>query len=91
MNMLEKIARVIAEEAGEDCPWSDYVDDARAVLTALLEPTPEMIEAGIQEAADCKDSDWDSGPAHDGYCSYEYYRSDAPQRIFQAMIRKELE
>ncbi len=78
MDMLEKIARVLADqtENGSENFWEHHVYDARAVLTALLEPTPEMIEAGAGIMID-----WD------------YLRDEIDPvltRSFQAMIRKAL-
>lgn len=52
--MIERMARVLADrnKAGSGGDWPYYVDDARAVLTALREPTPGMIEAGERAAWD---------------------------------------
>ena len=86
MDMLEKIARVLLEdEWGGDVQWDTlgdferqaFKDAARAVLTALLEPTPEMIEAGS------------SGEFIEYNHDFEEQFVDAHD-VFQAMIRKAL-
>lgn len=64
---------------------------ARAAIEAMREPTKAMIEVGITTAEDCKDSDWSSGGDGNSSNSYEYYRSDAPQTIFTAMINEALQ
>ena len=60
---------------------------ARAAIEAIMKPSAEVIEAGIVEAENCKDSDWDSGPDGEQHNSYEYLRSDAPATIFKAMLQ----
>jgi len=58
MTMIEKIARVLCaanggdSESGWNLNWRDYTDDARAALTAMLEPSEGMIEAGWRSASD---------------------------------------
>lgn len=61
MTMLEQMAKAIYEKAYENSGWKPswvdifgqsrekYLDCARAALTALLDPTEEMKEAGTLE------------------------------------------
>ncbi|MGV1787354.1 MULTISPECIES: hypothetical protein [Agrobacterium] len=45
MNMIERLARVIASDeygSNVDDVWANYVDVARAVLDAMREPTDTM-------------------------------------------------
>jgi len=48
MNMVEKMARAMCEVAkiAPDPGWRAYAPFATAVLTALSEPTPDMLAAG---------------------------------------------
>jgi hypothetical protein len=54
--MLEKVARVLAKCGGENHDdiafgspaWHMFVDDARAAVRALMEPTEDMFEAAEQ-------------------------------------------
>ncbi len=77
MTMIEKIARVMAHcfDADDD-RWLAWKDEAHDVLTALLEPTPEMIEAGRSDIRN-----WNPDTELIG---------DLPGDVFQAMIRKAL-
>jgi hypothetical protein len=52
----------------------------------LLNPSLEMIEAGVTALDDCVDHDWDSGGDGEGYNSYTTIRSDAPSIVFKAMV-----
>lgn len=71
MDMREKIARAIYESRnGAGCkPWAHitgdhrkhYLVDATAALTALEEPTPEMVEAAQWKAEDEGFLDFDPG------------------------------
>lgn len=66
-DVVERVARAIYEDrSGVGClPWHNrpktyraaYLADARAALTSLLDPTPEMVEAGAR--AGCEST---SGP-----------------------------
>ena len=54
MDMVEKVARALAERNNDYCErgllqWPAYEDDARAAIAALREPTPEMVDAGLYE------------------------------------------
>lgn len=49
--MIVAMAKAMAKAEGDE-GWSNtYVSSARAALTALLEPTPDMVEIGGVEAA----------------------------------------
>jgi len=46
MDIIERAARAMAISAGlNEVHWPDYTDRARAVLSAMREPTPKMIAA----------------------------------------------
>lgn len=68
MNMREKIARVLATLDGmhqdavsndeDETPvWRLYLDDADAVLDALMEPTEGMVEESVFAAYHYSDED----------------------------------
>lgn len=53
--MIEKIARALADvdathawREAHPNEWELYIEDAKAALKALEQPTPEMIEAGLR-------------------------------------------
>ena len=53
MSMVEKVARAILNAHAGDIPvhdadlqWSWWIEEARAAIEAMREPTPEMIDAG---------------------------------------------
>jgi len=48
---LERAARAIAKNLGIH-PWGDCIAAARAAITALREPTPEMLEAATSDLPD---------------------------------------
>jgi hypothetical protein len=59
MDMVEKVARAMAENAGfawEYCAQSQWKSDARAGIAAMREPTEAMIEASNRE--------WDGRMSH---------------------------
>ena len=49
--MTEKVARAIAKAMGED-DWRPYVEAARAAVTAMRDPTADMLEAALPDAPD---------------------------------------
>lgn len=59
MTMLDKIAEAISDGTNSNITWAMAQNCARAALTAMMEPTPEMIEAGYYFANwtrdDCPD------------------------------------
>lgn len=62
MTTLERAARALAEADPQGRGvqyWRDYVPDARAVLTAIREPSEGMLEAGLDKARECTDN-WQS-------------------------------
>ena len=63
--------------AAVDHNWREHVDEARAALQALMEPTPGMIEAS------CHDAVWDDA---DNRLS-----ADISKCVWQAMIRSAME
>lgn len=102
--MFEKMARAMYEArpgefTGEAAvSWdAEYPDTketlrvlARAALTAMLEPSPMVIDKGIDALDDCVDSDFSSNA--DG--ERDYYtsiRSDAAAVTFAAMIQAALD
>jgi len=94
MTTIEKLARAIAKgaisewdsaERGwqtvEQCvddSWRDWLPDAHACLTALLEPTEAMVEAGFY----VEGIDWQTDDAG---------RPTTSLHVWQAMIRAALE
>lgn len=48
MDIIERVARAIAEAEQEDFmeDYSRYIANARAAIAAMREPTEEMVEAG---------------------------------------------
>lgn len=50
-SMTERVARAIAAALGED-DWRPYVGAARAAVTAMREPTADMLEAALPDAPD---------------------------------------
>lgn len=89
MSMIDNIAQIIARAYGGslypglgvpgDFP-ADEVDyrAARAVIEALMEPTPEMIEEGC------------SIPIDDGRGDWTLLVDDEARRIWTAMLRSAL-
>jgi hypothetical protein len=51
---LERVARAIAQNLGVD-NWGDCTGVARAAVTALREPTPDMLEAAASDLPDWGD------------------------------------
>lgn len=46
-DMLERVARVLHDRDDYDgYTWVDYIPDARAVIAAMRDCTPEMLDAG---------------------------------------------
>ena len=57
MDMVEKVARAMAERNNDydeegRLQWPAYVDDARAAIAAMREPTDAMVDAGWQTSDD---------------------------------------
>lgn len=50
-SMTERVAEAIAEALGED-DWRPFVGAARAAVTAMREPTPDMLDAAMPDAPD---------------------------------------
>lgn len=50
-SMTERVARAIARAMGED-DWRPFVAAARAAVTAMREPTADMLEAAIPDSPD---------------------------------------
>jgi hypothetical protein len=46
--MIERVAKILAERNKSACnpDWTAWVDDARAIIVAMREPTEAMVEAG---------------------------------------------
>jgi hypothetical protein len=95
MSMVGKVARAIwlastsdgySNASGMLVTPAYYVDEARAAIAAMREPTMEMVDAGDIALDDCKDSGWDSGGDGEGCNSYEYIISGSQTTIYQAMI-----
>jgi hypothetical protein len=57
--MIEAIARAIAQSENS-LDWHSRLPAARAALNAMLEPTPEMLDAALPTSADWGDlpDDW---------------------------------
>lgn len=79
--MREKIARAICMTTCPDCRqvadcegWKVDEPAAHAVLQAMSEPTPEMVEAMTRDMADSFDFDWEN-------------RGDIAKSAFRAAIR----
>lgn len=51
LSMTEQIARAIADAMGHD-DWRACVDAARAAVTAMREPTPDMLDAALPDVPD---------------------------------------
>lgn len=53
--MPESVARAICCSGGcqapDKCDWRDWQGEATAVLQTLIEPTPEMVSAGLSATA----------------------------------------
>lgn len=67
--MVEKMAKAISAENGNEYPLEHYVPDARAALTALLKPTAIMDQAALAELSDAtvedpKSAAWDAVRAY---------------------------
>ena len=46
-DMLKRVARVLCDRIKHDgYIWYDYIPDARAVIAAMRDCTPEMLDAG---------------------------------------------
>jgi len=46
-DMLERVARVLHDRDNYDgYTWADYIPDARAVIAAMRDCTPAMLDAG---------------------------------------------
>lgn len=48
--MIERVARAICETTsgtGDDHQWEMFVDEARAAIEAMREPTPQMVDSGM--------------------------------------------
>ena len=46
-DMLERVARVLhASNTIDGYTWADYIPDARAVIAAMRDCTPKMLDAG---------------------------------------------
>jgi|GEM_PF-5455899 len=93
---IEKLARAVKDaRMVPGCTVARLSDVdrrvARAVLTALLEPSKSMLAKGMDAANDALDSDWDSGPDGESYNSYSSLRSDAPYEIWQKMVQAALD
>ncbi|MGL4526843.1 MAG: hypothetical protein ACRCUC_07685 [Aestuariivirga sp.] len=58
-SMTERVARAIAKAMGSE-DWRPFVEAARAAVTAMREPTPDMLEAALPDAPDWGylPSDW---------------------------------
>ena len=64
-----------------------WMSQARVSIKALSDNiSKEMSAAGYIEAEDAMDEDWDSGGDGESYNSYTTLRSDAPAKIFIAML-----
>ncbi len=50
-SMTETVARAIAKAMGAD-DWRPFVEAARAAVTAMREPTPDMLEAALPDTPD---------------------------------------
>jgi hypothetical protein len=52
MNMIEKVAKAIAKQAGDDdrSDWDAHIGFARAAIEAMREPTVTMLRAGLGHA-----------------------------------------
>lgn len=76
-SMTERIAQAIAAALGQD-DWRPFVAVARAAVTAMREPTPDMLEAAIPDAPD-----WGYLP-NDWRAMIDYV---ANERVFPAAFR----
>jgi hypothetical protein len=50
-SMTERVARAIAGALGQD-DWRTCIEAARAAVTAMREPTPDMLEAALPDMPD---------------------------------------
>ena len=50
-SMTEQVARAIASALGER-DWRPFVGAARAAVSAMREPTPDMLDAAMPDAPD---------------------------------------
>ena len=50
-SMIERVARAIAGTMGSG-DWRPYVEAARAAVTAMREPTVEMLDAALPDMPD---------------------------------------
>jgi len=88
--MVERVARVLVDLNPLANPdWTAWTDFARVIIAAMRDVTKEMAEAGAVELDNCTDSDWSSTP-DGGREDYTIINSDAPSRIWVAMIDAEL-
>jgi hypothetical protein len=103
MNMIERAARAAAEQYGED--WDSlpdinpvqngdldrrhFIDQVRAILTAMREPTEAMIKEGGEYDSE-GGYDTSGGPRDVGDHDRHTFEPNAP-RIWRAMIDKALE
>jgi hypothetical protein len=83
-NMLERVARAIYHAKPRNKPYEQlgqhaqqYVKQARAVIEALMEPTPEMLVAGVDGYINFTMGD-------------EHVYPEAAAAIFQAMLQSAL-
>lgn len=84
--VIERVALAICNaDNSQEVDAKHYLVLARAAIEALMEPSKEMINAGIIAAEEVED--WTAD-------SYERYRvdsaSDMPRPVFQAMIHAAL-
>ena len=83
--MVERMAKVLAENSQANPDWRAWIDDARRVIAAMRAVTKEMADAGADELDNCMDEGFSSNA--DG--ERDYYttvNSDAPAKIYIAMI-----
>lgn len=97
MNMIERVARALAQEEGArahevadfaEWHWEEFIDHARAVITAIREPTRAMIDKGYLQMP-VENRFWQ----HDGMMHAEALaRKDCvpPENVYRAMIDEAL-
>lgn len=58
-SMVERVARALSLVNHEQhlADWNDYVDDARAAITAMYQATPQILEAISRSVVETTDSE----------------------------------
>lgn len=88
-SMIERVARAIRDSdcgVGSDAPWEDYIDDARAAIEAMREPTDTMWEAGAEALYGHPRHKAEEWAKDDKYESWGHPADDAYKKMIDAAL-----